>query len=121
MHISESLQSEINYSRKLVEAGLDGGRSSAVLRQEFGRSVRSAWLPVVAGAAVGLLAAHFGGKRKTGRGAVWGALAGGALGFGGSMAWSSRAVTSKVFRTAGKNLHAVRDEHWLEKHPISYA
>ena len=121
MRISESLQSEMKYSRRLIGA-VRAGQSSRALREELARSARGAWAPVVAGAAVGLLAAYFGGgTKKSGRGVVVGALAGGALGFGGAIAWSSRDTTSKLLRKASKNVSAVRDEHWLEKHPIAYA
>lgn len=124
MKISPSLQSEINYSRKLFEAGFDAsdaGTSSSVLRREFARSARSSWLPVAIGAAVGLLAVHFARKSKSGTGSVVGALVGGAIGFGGAVAWNSRDVTSEMLRKAGRNISAVRDERWLEKHPIDYA
>ncbi len=60
-------------------------------------------------------------EEEVGRRGDVSALAGGALGFGGAIAWGSRDLTSEVLRKAGKNLSAVRDEHWLEKHPISYA
>lgn len=127
MRLSASLQSEINYSRKLFGAGLNAvsaagaGRSSEILKQELARSARSAWLPVVMGAAVGLFASRLSGKSKSGRNALVGALAGGVIGFGSAVAWSSREVTAEVVRNAGKNLSAVRDQHWLEKHPVDYA
>jgi hypothetical protein len=50
-----------------------------------------------------------------------GGLVGGILGFGGGVAWGSRKATSAVARRAAKNFGAVRDQHWLEKHPIAYA
>jgi hypothetical protein len=50
-----------------------------------------------------------------------GGLLGGVLGFGGGVAWGSREAASAIARRAAKNLGAVRDQHWLEKHPIAYA
>ncbi len=122
MRIPASLSSEINYSRKLFGAGLDAVQAVGASSEVLARSARGAWFPVVVGAAVGLLTVHFAaGKKKSSRGALVGALAGGAIGFGGAVAWNSREVTSEVLRKAGRNFGAVRNERWLERNPIDYA
>jgi hypothetical protein len=124
MNIPTSLKSEIAYSRKLLEAGLDAvtavrdGAPNQTLAPEFARAARDAWLPAAIGTAVGVFLAR---KSKTGRGALMGGLLGGAVGFGGAVAWGSRQVTGVIARRAAKNLSAVSDAHWLEKHPITYA
>jgi hypothetical protein len=48
-------------------------------------------------------------------------LLGGAIGFGLGLAWSSRRLTASVAEQAFRSMNKVRDEHWLENHPIDYA
>jgi hypothetical protein len=48
-------------------------------------------------------------------------LVGGAIGFMASLIWENRRFTASVVSGALKNIGKVRDEHWLEKHPIDYA
>jgi hypothetical protein len=50
-----------------------------------------------------------------------GGVVGGALGAGIGAAWGSRDFMRKVARGAIKDVNAVRDAHWLEKNPITYA
>ena len=127
MKIPASLKSEMAYSRRLLEAGLKSataapaGAPNATLAPELARAARGAWVPAMIGAAVGILAVYSARKSRSGRGALLAGLIGGACGFGGGVAWSSRAATSSAVRHAAKNIGAVRDEHWLQKHPIAYA
>jgi len=51
---------------------------------------------------------------------VYGFL-GGAIGFGAGLLWESRLLTASVACGALRNIDRVRDEHWLERHPIDYA
>jgi hypothetical protein len=37
------------------------------------------------------------------------------------MAWESRRLTVSVGDGALRNMGRVRDEHWLDRHPIDYA
>jgi len=48
-------------------------------------------------------------------------LLGGVIGFGLGVAWESRHLAVSVASAVFGNLEKVRDEHWLEKHPIDYA
>ena len=48
-------------------------------------------------------------------------VAGGAIGFGLGIAWKCRRLTVSVTSGALRNVGKVRDEHWLERHPIDYA
>jgi hypothetical protein len=126
MRIPASVKSEITYSRKLLEAGLSAanaardGAPNLALAPEFARATRGAWVPAVIGTAVGILGMCLAPKSRSGRGALVGGLVGGVLGFGGGVAWGSREVTAPLVRQAAKNLGTVRDQHWLEKHPIAY-
>ncbi|MEI9974907.1 MAG: hypothetical protein WDO73_24340 [Ignavibacteriota bacterium] len=127
MRIPASVKSELTYSRKLFEAGVnaasvvgDSVRKEA-LAPEFARAARAAWVPAALGVGVGILGVCLVTKGKSGRGALVGGLLGGILGFSGGFAWGSREATSTIARQAAKNLGAVRDQHWLEKNPIAYA
>jgi hypothetical protein len=48
-------------------------------------------------------------------------LLGGVIGFGAGVAWESRRLTASAACGALRNISKVRDEHWLERHPIDYA
>jgi hypothetical protein len=43
------------------------------------------------------------------------------IGLGLGMAWQSRDLTACVTGAALRSIGRVRDEHWLERHPIDYA
>ncbi|MBI3475615.1 MAG: hypothetical protein HY010_07765 [Acidobacteria bacterium] len=51
---------------------------------------------------------------------AWGLL-GGTIGLVAGIAWKSRCLTTSVADGAMESMGRVRDEHWLEKHPIDYA
>ncbi len=122
-----SVKSEIVYSRKLFEAGLNAavavrdGAPNQTLAPELVDAVRTACLPAVIGAALGVLTLRLARKGRSGRGALVGGLVGAAIGFGGGFGFSLREVTAMIAQGAAKNLGVVRDAHWLEKHPINYA
>ncbi len=44
-----------------------------------------------------------------------------AIGLGAGIAWKTRGLTECVASNAFRNMGKVRDEHWLERHPIDYA
>jgi len=48
-------------------------------------------------------------------------LLGGAIGFSAGMAWKNRGVTGSAVSEALSSMGKVRDEHWLDRHPIDYA
>jgi len=128
MDVQEWSKATVDYGRKVLNSGLNGARSG---REAFlhGRSLglflresrRDAWKPVLAGACIGVLSSYPGRHRKSvTRAFVWGLL-GAALGLGAGVAWNSRSLTASVANAALKNIGEVRDEHWLERHPIDYA
>jgi len=118
----------LEYGRKVLSSGLEGahagreaflnGRSITPVLNE---SVCKAWKPAVIGACVGVLASYPGRQRKTvGRVATSGFL-GAVVGFCAGIAWETRWLGRSVTRGAMRNIGKVRDEHWLETHPIDYA
>jgi hypothetical protein len=47
-------------------------------------------------------------------------VAGGAIGFAAGFTWKTRDLTASMARSAMKEMGTVRDEHWIEKHPVDY-
>ena len=124
MSIASAVKSEIAYAKDIVEAGLEATHRTATEVPEmpsFSRVSQSALAPAAIGAIVGILGICLTQRKNRGQGAILGGLIGCALGFSGGVAWSTRNQTSAVARNALKNVKAVRDQHWLQKHPIAYA
>jgi hypothetical protein len=119
---------EIEYGRKVLNSGLEGARSG---REAFldGRplppflseSVRNAFKPAAIGVCIGVLGGCPGNRPKSiGRVLAFGLL-GGAIGFGAGVVRENRRLAASVAGGALRNIDRVRDEHWLERHPIDYA
>jgi hypothetical protein len=43
------------------------------------------------------------------------------IGFAAGFAWKTRDLTESMGRSAAKQMGVVRDQHWLDRHPIDYA
>jgi len=121
-------KSEVEYGRKVLDSGLEGARSG---RKTFldgkpstlfsGEAVGHALRCASFGACAGMLTSFSGSKRRSaGRGLGF-ALLGGALGLASGLIWQSRRLTTSVVAGAVKGMSKVRDERWLERHPINYA
>jgi hypothetical protein len=123
-------KSEVEYGRKVLGSGLEGARSGqeAFLNGRpfttfLGESVREALKPAAFGACIGFLSRYrIPGRRNRsiGRGLALGWLCG-AIGFGAGVAWASRRLTASMACEVRRNVGRVRDERWLEGHPIDYA
>jgi hypothetical protein len=128
MNLRERANSDFDYGRKLLNSGLEGARSGREaflngksLTPFLSESVRNALKPAAIGACIGVLVSCPGNRhRSVGRSFAWGFL-GAALGLGASIVWESRRLTASVADGAFKSIGRVRDEHWLERHPIDYA
>lgn len=120
-------RSELEYGRKILNSGLQGARSG---RDAFlsGRSLtpflsdaaRNALKPAVVGACVGILSGYRGDGHNLGKILGLGFL-GSLIGFASGVVWESRDLTASVAANALTNIDKVRDERWLQKHPIDYA
>lgn len=118
----------VRYGRSLANSGaaglrdgrnayLDGKPLGAVLSQKARASLGLA----AVGACAGLLqCAMSGGRRRAQQSLALGA-AGSIVGFLAGFAWKTRGLTSSMIHGAKRNIGTVRDEHWLERHPIDYA
>jgi hypothetical protein len=121
-------KSNLEYGRKVLDSGLEGahtGREAFLngrpLTPFLNESVSKAWKPAVIGACVGALAGYPGnGHKSINRMFAFGIL-GATFGFVAGVAWGSRSLTASVAHGALQNMSKVRDEHWLETHPIDYA
>jgi len=128
MNLRERVASIVGYGRELAGSGLrgaskgrtaflNGGPISPFLADVNKQALKLATL----GACIGMLGGYLGRKHQPAvRTVAFGAL-GGAVGFAAGFAWSSHTFAESVARGALTNVAAVRDRHWLKRHPIDYA
>lgn len=124
MAASQSLKSDLTYTRCLIGAVLEGFNSAptAPNGRAFAPVLTSAvWPPMAVGAVIGLLSAGLSRGNKPAYRVAMGGLLGSALGFGAVVAWTSRDFTGAVARGTIQKVNTVRDARWLEKNPIAYA
>ena len=124
----ESMTNKVAYGRKLANAGLTGirtGQETAFLDQSFSALVIDS-LPdsltlAAVGACIGILRPCLTRRHNRLPRALAGGVVGSALGLCAGFAWKTRAATSGIVHSARKEMDRVRDEHWLEMNPITYA
>jgi hypothetical protein len=121
-------KSEVEYGRKVLNSGLEGARSGREaflhgrsLTPFLSESVQNALKPAALGACIGVLGSCPGNRHKSILRVLAFGVLGGALGFGAGIVWENRRLAASVAGGALSNIDRVRDEHWLEKHPIDYA
>jgi H+/Cl- antiporter ClcA len=121
-------ESYVRYGRSLANSGaagmrrgreayLNGKPLGAVLGQKARASLGLAAIGACAGLAQCFLSDR---RRRVPVGLAIGAV-GSIVGFFAGFTWKTRDRTSSMVHAASKNMSAVRDEHWLERHPIDYA
>src|SRR5690349_10929199 len=118
MRIPSLLQSEVEYARDIVRAGLETPPSTPF---HLANVSQSALAPAALGVAIGVLSVFMGQKGRSTSSAVVSGLLGGALGFAGGVAWGTRDQARRYYQHAAHNVQSVRDAHWLEKNPVAYA
>jgi len=128
MASGRSINDYVDYGRNLATSGaegmrdgrdayLDGKPLAAVLSHKARASLGFA----AAGACAGLLQCTlFGRKRDVGRSLALGAI-GSVIGFFAGFSWMTRELTGSMIEGANRKMGAVRDQHWLQQHPIDYA
>jgi len=129
MEIRYWFKSNFDYTRALVSSGVEGARVGARTALEGApaaalvlHSIRESGMPALIGAYIGALGASLGTRRRRAYGVVLiSTMLGAAIGFTTGLAWGTRHLTGGMARRARKNIDAVRDAHWLAKHPIDYA
>jgi hypothetical protein len=128
MKVSEWSKSSIDYGLRLLDSGLEGARSGEgeflhgkPLAPVLEESARHALKPAALGVCIGMLSSCAGDGHKSPRKTLVFGLLGGAIGFGIGMAWGNRRLAANVAASVIRSMTKVRDEHWLENHPIDYA
>jgi hypothetical protein len=128
MNLSKWSQSEVEYGRKVLNSGLAGARSGQEaflngrpLTPFLGKLIRNASTPAAVGAVLGIVGSFPGNHCKSAKRALAFGFCGWAIGLGMGIAWQSRGLTACAASGAWRNIGRVRDEHWLETHPIDYA
>lgn len=127
MSILQWSKSEVAYGRKLVDSAVQGARRGEIdflqgksLDHLLERSALHAMGPTILGACVGGFGSYLENKRSRKRTLVC-ALLGGAIGFGVSVIWENRDLTSSAASGAWHSMNKARDARWFEKNPIDYA
>jgi len=124
----KSLRNYLQYGKNLANSGAAGVRDASTaylngqrLSINLGESARSS-LPFAAlGLGAGLLQLVLGrGRRRVPR-SIAVAAVGATIGFFAGFSWKTRDLASTMAKGAMKNIGTVRDEHWLQHHPIDYA
>lgn len=118
----------LRYGRTLVKSGVAGlrsGRESHLhgqpLSEVLSESARASLSLATIGACAGLLRICVSGRRgRFPKTLAW-SVVGSAIGFCAGFAWQTRELTASMGRSSLKQMGAVRDQHWLERHPIDYA
>jgi len=128
MTVRNWMEWEARYGRKVLSSGLEGARSGREaflngrhLTPFLSESFRNALRPAALGACIGVLGTCPGNRHKSTSKVLAFGLLGSAIGFGAGIAWENRRFAASVARGAFRNIGRVRDEHWLEGHPIDYA
>jgi hypothetical protein len=128
MSLGEWVKSNVDYGRRLVDSGIEGARSG---QEEFfdgkpltpflGDVAKGALVPAAIGAALGLVISYPLCRQKSKTAIFAYGLLGCAIGLGAGLAWESRELSASVAGNAMKKMGRVRDQQWLDKHPIDYA
>ena len=120
------LKSRLHYGHDLIHSAAEGARwagDHALATEPVGAvlawSARASLPWAAVGASVGLL--YGARKHESIRHQVLFGVVGGIIGFGTNVALSTRPLTSEIVHGAVRNMNAVRDAHWLARHPIDYA
>ena len=128
MRAQDSIGSQIRYGRELVKSGVDGlsnGRDAHLngrpLSDVLGQSARASLGLATLGACAGLLRYYLPARRARLAKTLACGLLGGAFGFLAGFGWKTRELAESMTRSAARQMGTVRDQHWLDRHPIDYA
>jgi len=128
MKPDDKMKNGLQYGRALVHSGLSGlrnGRDSHLHGQPLCEVLTGSARGALGLAAIGTCAALLGscvsGRRTRSVKAVGFGVVGSVIGLAVGLAWKTRELTASMGRSALKEMGAVRDERWLQTHPIDYA
>ena len=121
------IRGELQYGRELLNSGLSGlrrGRDSHLNGQPLSGVLSESARGAIGLAAIGTCAALFGScfsRRDRRAKAVGYGVAGSVIGLIVGLTWKTRELTACMGRSALKEMGTVRDQRWLQHHPIDYA
>jgi hypothetical protein len=128
MHSPHLLQSQLRYGQELWNSGVSGlsqGReqhlNGRALSDVLSESARASLGLAALGACAGLMRYYLPARRARLAKTIACGLIGGAFGFLAGFGWKTRELTNSMTRSAAREMGTVRDQHWLDRHPIDYA
>jgi hypothetical protein len=128
MNAPHGWESRVRYGRELVKSGVSGlsdGRDAHLngrpLSDVLSESARASLGLATIGACAGLLRYYLPARRGRLVKTIACGLLGGAFGFLAGFGWKTRDLAGSMTRSAAKQIADVRDQRWLDKHPIDYA
>jgi hypothetical protein len=132
MSLPQWFGSDFDYARKLASSGVEGagfGREEFLQGECVGPFLTEAARQALAPAAVGVCLGTLGGRltrgearsgKSAGRILAF-SFIGGVIGFAAGLICNTQGLAANVARRGFENTRPVRDERWLERHPINYA
>lgn len=128
MKIGEWVRNNVDNARDLVGSGIEGANTGWHQAAEeepvaalLTRAAQNSWKAAAAGAIIGSIGFYASDDRKRTKSAVVGGFVGAFLGMGYGVAWNARHALGGAATGAVKNINVTRDQHWLERHPVTYA
>lgn len=128
MATGRTINGYLDYGRNLAASGAEGmrdGRDAYLDGKPLGdvlsQKARASLGYAAAGAVAGLLPCMLAGRRRRVGESVALGVIGSILGFFAGFTWKTRDLTGSMIEGANRKMETVRDEHWLERHPIDYA
>jgi hypothetical protein len=128
MEPRHKIVSSINFGKTLVERGVSGAREGAqeYLKDHSLRSImfqvaRESVMLAAIGATASVLPVYLASQRKRPKNSLAYAISGLGLILLSGFAWGTRDIAGVMTCSARKQLHAARDEHWLQQNPVDYA
>jgi hypothetical protein len=121
------IRNRLQYGRALVNSGLSGLRNGRVAHLQgqplscvLSESARGAIGLAAIGTCAALIGSCFSRRDRRAKAVGYG-VAGSVIGMLLALGWKTRDLTASMGRSALKEMGTVRDEHWLQNHPIDYA
>ena len=123
MSHSSFITDSFDYGRDLLYAGIEGVRAGERLtlhspEAHIAKSARRSLMAAAVGGTVALILCKVTKKRRRVVGTM---IACGTAAFCADFIGRTRNVSSKIIACTEKEIGKVRDQHWLESHPIDYA
>src|SRR6516164_7427159 len=128
MHSDRRLDNYFHYGRSLANSGAQGlrsGREAYLNGRPLGgvlsNKARASLGLAAVGACAGLMQCLVSNRRRRVSESLTLGAIGSVIGFFAGFTWKTRDLTGSMIEGAARGIGNVRDQHWLERHPIDYA